>query len=117
MGRGGGSHALAALRRRLRDTVAQFADSTRALEQEIADLEQATPGSDAERLADVFASELRSLLGDDLPDEQAVRRAARQTFAEQAWQRRLGELVDVAPSSISWASAASTSTRSCTSTA
>ncbi len=93
-----GPEVLAALRRRLRDTVAQFADTARQLEREIADLEQAAPrpGTEADRLADVFTCELRSLLGDDLPDDEVVRRAARQTFAEQAWRRRLGELVDVA---------------------
>jgi hypothetical protein len=44
--------------------------------------------------AETFAEELRSLLGDDPPDTDAVRRAARSAAAEQAWLRRLGEAWD-----------------------
>jgi hypothetical protein len=39
-----------------------------------------------------FAAELRSLLGDALPDAGVVRRAARLAAAEQAWVQRLGEV-------------------------
>lgn len=47
-----------------------------------------------ERAAEIFKREVRALLGDDAPDDDAVRRAARQTLAEQAWERRLGALLD-----------------------
>jgi len=43
-------------------------------------------------VAEVFADELRSLLGETLPDTAAVRRAARLAVAQQAWEQRLGEL-------------------------
>lgn len=43
-------------------------------------------------VADIFATELRSLLGDALPDAGVVRRAARLAAAEQAWVQRLGEV-------------------------
>jgi hypothetical protein len=45
-------------------------------------------------LGALFADEVRSLVGDELPDAAAVRRAARLAVAEQAWEQRLGELLD-----------------------
>jgi hypothetical protein len=41
---------------------------------------------------DAFVAELRSLLGNALPDAGAVRRAARSAAAEQAWVQRLGDV-------------------------
>lgn len=41
-----------------------------------------------------FADELRGLLSDAPPATAAVRRAARLAVAEQAWEERLGELLD-----------------------
>ena len=43
-------------------------------------------------VAEIFADELRSLLGDAPPDSATVRRAARLAIAERAWQQGLGEL-------------------------
>lgn len=43
---------------------------------------------------EIFADELRSLLGDALPDPGVARRAARLAVAEQAWAERLGRLLD-----------------------
>jgi hypothetical protein len=43
---------------------------------------------------EIFAEELRSLLGDALPDPGVARRAARLAVAEQAWAARLGRLLD-----------------------
>lgn len=54
----------------------------------------ATPALD--RAAEIFKTEVRALLGDEAPDDDAVRRATRQTLAEQAWERRLGTLMDTA---------------------
>jgi hypothetical protein len=42
----------------------------------------------------IFADEVRSLLGDAVPDAEAVRRAARLAVAEQAWAERLGTLLE-----------------------
>jgi hypothetical protein len=53
-----------------------------------------TPG--LEHAAEIFKTEVRALLGDAAPDDDAVRRATRQTLAEQAWERRLGTLMDTA---------------------
>jgi hypothetical protein len=44
--------------------------------------------------AAAFADELQELLGGEAPDPQAVRRAARLALAEQAWERRLGTLLE-----------------------
>lgn len=44
--------------------------------------------------AQVFADEVRSLVGEAGPDHAAVRRAARVAVAEQAWTQRLGTLLD-----------------------
>lgn len=43
-------------------------------------------------VAEIFADELRSLLGDAPPDSATVRRAARLAVAERAWEQGLGEL-------------------------
>jgi hypothetical protein len=48
----------------------------------------------AAALGAIFAEEVRSLVGDELPDPAAVRRAARLAVAEQAWEQRLGELLE-----------------------
>jgi hypothetical protein len=45
-------------------------------------------------MGEIFADELRMLLGDALPDSGAVRRAARLAVADQAWSQRLGSLLD-----------------------
>lgn len=45
-------------------------------------------------VGEIFADELRTLLGDALPDPGAARRAARLAVAEQAWSQRLGSLLD-----------------------
>jgi hypothetical protein len=45
-------------------------------------------------VGEIFADELRALLGDALPDPGAVRRAARLAVAEQAWSQRLGSLLE-----------------------
>lgn len=42
----------------------------------------------------IFADELRTLLGDALPDPGAARRAARVVVADQAWSQRLGSLLE-----------------------
>lgn len=54
------------------------------------------PADPLETLKELFGSELRSLLGDALPDEGAVHRAARLAVAEQAWRQRLGDLLETA---------------------
>jgi len=48
----------------------------------------------ADDLGQVFAAEVRALVGDALPDSGAVRRAARLAVAEQAWSARLGTLLE-----------------------
>lgn len=45
-------------------------------------------------IGEIFADEIRTLLGDALPDPGAVRRAARLAVAEQAWEQRLGQLLE-----------------------
>jgi len=45
-------------------------------------------------VAEVFEQEVRSLLGDTPPDVEAVRRGARLAVAEQAWEQRLGVMLD-----------------------
>jgi hypothetical protein len=47
-----------------------------------------------ERAGELFKQEMRELLGDVTPDDDAVRRAARHTIAEQAWEQRLGDLLE-----------------------
>jgi hypothetical protein len=59
-------------------------------------LRRTDPSDPLDALKELFGSELRSLLGDALPDEGAVRRAARLAVAEQAWRQRLGELLETA---------------------
>ncbi len=54
------------------------------------------PSDPFDGLKDVFGDEMRSLLGDALPDEGAVRRAARLAFAEHAWRLRLGDTLETA---------------------
>jgi hypothetical protein len=45
-------------------------------------------------VAQVFEEEVRGLLGDTPPDVEAVRRGARLAVAEQAWEQRLGVMLD-----------------------
>jgi hypothetical protein len=45
-------------------------------------------------VGEIFADELRTLLGDAPPDPGAVRRAARLAVADQAWSQRLGSLLE-----------------------
>src|SRR4051794_5506093 len=47
----------------------------------------AQPADPLDAVKTVFGDELRSLLGDAVPDEDTVRRAARLAFAEQAWRQ------------------------------
>lgn len=54
--------------------------------------ERATAPDPFRAVAESFARELRSLLGHTLPDEKAVRRAARLAVADQAWEQGLGGL-------------------------
>ncbi|MDQ3607444.1 MAG: helix-turn-helix domain-containing protein, partial [Actinomycetota bacterium] len=68
-------------------------------EQGLADLraeigEGAPEGDAFDAVGDAFAQELRELLGQTPPASGAVRRAARLAVAEQAWEQRLGELLD-----------------------
>lgn len=86
----------------LRHAMLALDDATEQLQRVLAlRLEHATSGSATttpalEHAAEVFKAEVRALLGDEAPDDDAVRRATRQTLAEQAWQRRLGTLMDTA---------------------
>lgn len=95
---GGDTHArLEAISNLLVAAVERFAEAAQRIEQEMAQLRHAArdyPPEAFERVAKVFTGELHAMLGDDPPDDDTVRRAARQTFAEQAWERRLGGLVD-----------------------
>ncbi|MGI8757284.1 MAG: hypothetical protein ACR2MB_15795 [Acidimicrobiales bacterium] len=45
-------------------------------------------------IAEAFEDEVRVLLGDAEPELSSVRRAARLAVAEQAWEQRLGMLLD-----------------------
>lgn len=79
--------------------VADVEGNLREAERGLADLrseiDEPGTGGDAFATAGVaFADELRDLLGDTPPASGAVRRAARLAVAEQAWEQRLGELLD-----------------------
>jgi len=85
--------------RRAERLVADVEGNLREAERGLADLRSEidgrATGSDAFATAGVaFADELRELLGDTPPASGAVRRAARLAVAEQAWEQRLGELLD-----------------------
>lgn len=79
--------------------VAEVESRLREAERGLADLRAQIdgPGSDDnafDAAGVAFADELRDLLGDTPPASGAVRRAARLAVAEQAWEQRLGELLD-----------------------
>lgn len=83
------------------DAVAQamaaLRDATEQLQQLVAERTEAAaaaPSAALERAGEIFIGELGALLGDAPPDDDVVRRAARQTVAVQAWERRLGTLID-----------------------
>lgn len=96
------------------DPALQLDEATRAVERAMSTLQEAAAqlqtllasqvqratvaageaGPALEHAAEVFKREVHALLGDDAPDDSAVRRAARQTVAEQAWERRVGALID-----------------------
>lgn len=75
--------------RHVRDALDSAAEEVAILEQEL----QSAGSSDRERLAEVFATEMRQLAGEDEVDEQTVRRAARIALSENAWRRHLGTLL------------------------
>lgn len=82
-----------------RHLVAEVESRLHEAEQRLADLraEMEAPADevDAFNAAGIaFADELRELLGGTPPASGAVRRAARLAVAEQAWEQRLGELLD-----------------------
>ena len=70
----------------IRDQLDQIEEVTASIDQESSD-----PFGAA---GDIFAEELRSLLGDTAPDRQTVRRAALLAVADQAWEARLGRLLE-----------------------
>jgi hypothetical protein len=89
--------ALETLRRQLGEAIERFTETFQRIEEDIERLASAArsvPPEAFERVAKVFTTELRALLGETAPDDDAVRRAARQAFAEQAWERRLGTLME-----------------------
>lgn len=51
-------------------------------------------GDHYDSVGEVFAAEVRLLLGGQPPDPDVARRAARMAVAEQAWTERLGTLLD-----------------------
>jgi hypothetical protein len=75
--------------RTLQDTERELAERRAEIERQLD--ETAGP---LESIGDVFAAEVRTLLGDDLPGPEVVRRAARLAVAEQAWEQRLGALLE-----------------------
>ena len=75
------------------DVAAKLAELERDIEELRAELSGRSSPEDPFGVAgDAFAAELRSLLGDALPDAGAVRRAARLAAAEQAWAQRIGDV-------------------------
>jgi hypothetical protein len=90
--------ALRTLRRHLAEAIERFTETFQRIEEDIERLASAAssvPPEAFERVAKVFTAELKTLLGEAPPDDDAVRRAARQAFAEHAWEQRLGTLMDV----------------------
>lgn len=75
--------------RDLRAALERAAGDVDILENELA----SASASEHQHLAEVFASEVRLLAGQDDVDEQTVRRAARIAVAENAWRRHLGTLL------------------------
>lgn len=75
--------------RDLRAALERAAGDVDILENEL----ESASASEHQRLAEVFASEVRILAGQDDVDEQTVRRAARIAVAENAWRRHLGTLL------------------------
>lgn len=73
-----------------------MAAEVEALKKRLAELSRLAekPFGDFEEAGEVFAEEVRSLVGDTAPDSAAVRRAARVAVAEQAWAQRLGTLLE-----------------------
>lgn len=70
-------------------------EAERGLAELRAEMDTSASEGDAFAAAGVaFAGELRDLLGEAPPAVDAVRRAARLAVAEQAWEQRLGELLD-----------------------
>lgn len=72
----------------------RIASLRRELEHGVENIEHSRGNDPVMRLAVAFASELRGLVRGPLPSVGAVRRAARLALAEQAWEERLGELIE-----------------------
>ena len=70
-------------------------DAERGLADLRAEMDSAAVAADAfDAAGDAFAQELRDLLGETPPASGAVHRAARLAVAEQAWEQRLGDLLE-----------------------
>lgn len=77
------------------DVESRLHEAERGLADLRAEIDEGAPEGDAfDAAGDAFAQELRELLGQTPPASGAVRRAARLAVAEQAWEQRLGELLD-----------------------
>jgi hypothetical protein len=85
--------------RRAVELVVGLESKLEAAEQQLAELrDEITDSPSADDpfavVGAIFADELRVLLGDARPDPGAARRAARLALAEQAWEQRLGQLLE-----------------------
>jgi hypothetical protein len=81
--------------RATRKLLRAITDELEALREQVAELSRLAEETDeVEDAAEVFAEEMRLLVGDAAPDPAAVRRAARLAVAEQAWAQRLGTLLE-----------------------
>jgi hypothetical protein len=81
----------------LEELVAEITSKLRAAMEEVAELSARASALATDRFSEageIFATELRSLLGQSSLDPDAARRAAHLAAADRLWEDRLGELWD-----------------------